>query len=511
MPWWSVVSLLIITFVSRWWPRLVLPDALGSDTYFHLFQAENIREHRFNLPQSHPQFVLPGAYVYPPGYHYLLALFPRPLRDQFEKISSSLFDVLLVLLFIRVSIVFLFPFRWTTFPLLLLMLAFIFSPALVGVSTGPRAYQGTARTVGEFLVAVAFVSLWQYDVTTNGGWLVLAVFAGASTLITSKFGAQVILLFSLLIAFMLNSATVALFPLICCGWAIVISRGHYARVLQAHIRALHNYRTNIAAQHYRTRKRAAWQLPRTAKEIGKFFLYENVYGVFVARFTVVLFTLIVIVWSMVNVAWLGEGVSFLFAWFVAALVTFMMVSTRTFSFIGEADRYLEFALVPTYLLLAILLPSQMRIPILISLLLLHCVLYFAHTALFLYTVKEAKAGWSEFLDAINEQGETVVLSLLSGAPWAIVYCTKHRVCFSQYLPTLYSEEGDASFFWRYPWPHPDFSYYIEEYDVGLVAASKWAVLHCRQEGCVYDFSEMDKIFENEHFLLYRPIPRASSS
>jgi len=499
--WWA--ALLVITFVSRWWPRLVFPDAHDNDSYYHLAQAENIRAHRFRWSRRHPQFVIAGEYNYPPVYHYLLALFPRKMREEFAKISSALFDTLLVALFLWLAVQELQPLGWDRSSLFLLGLSFALSPALVGLGTGPRAYQATPRTLGELMIAVIFVCLWRYGLDGSWLWMIIAVLVGSLVLNTSKFSGQVLLFFSWLMAFLLNSVTLLVFPLFCVVGAIVVSKGHYWRILLAQMKHLRLYATNIVTQHPTTRSRLRWSWPKDLRELVGFWLFRNVYGIILVKFSFPLLIAGLVAWNAIfNKAYGADP--FLVAWLASAFLTFLVISTPSFVFLGEADRYLEYALIPAFLLFSALSEPSYRYPLLVGFGGLHLVLYVMYSSLFLWRYgRERRYSTSLLALMTNLRGQqlTVVLSLLGFAPWELVYRTDHQVCYSESLGQLTKGEYER-FFWRYPWPRPDFRYYVEKYGVGLIAVSKRTVERAQKEGCNYKFDGLDKVFENEEHVLY---------
>jgi hypothetical protein len=433
---------------------------------------------------------LPGEYVYPPGYHYLLALFPKRAREEFEKVSSALFDTLLVAVFLWLAVQELQPLGWDVSSLFLLGLSFALSPALVGIGTGPRAYQGTARTLGELMAAVVFACLWRY--WSNGGWMWMAITILVSSLMlnTSKFSGQVLLFFCWLMAFLLNSATFLVFPLVCIVGAAV-----------AHLRL---YAAKIVDSHSTARARKRWIWPKNPIELAKFLLLENVYVILVMKFTVPLFALGLIAWNA-TFSGLSNADSFLVAWLVSAFLVFAVISMPRFLFLGEAERYLEYALVPGFLLFAALSDVGYQYRILVGFIVLQLALYIVNVGILIWLFRRAEvSNLPELIAALRTQEPTVVLSLLEWAPWELVYRTDHQVCFSESLTKLHvSDEEFERFFWRYPLPRSDFRYYVENYRVGLIAVSKWKVESAREEGCEYVFTGLDKVFENDTHLLYR--------
>ena len=167
-----------------------------SDTYFHLYCAATIRKKSFRLPNKLPRIVLDHEYTYPFLYHCLLAIFPIKIRHWAERVSGAVFDT------ISVVIVYLFS-RWLfqthSNPYLAEMVAalYAFSPGLLRMGSGPRAYNGSPRTMGQMLYVLhatsAFVGIHENSI----GFLTISVISGSMLTVTAKFGTQVLLMFGI--------------------------------------------------------------------------------------------------------------------------------------------------------------------------------------------------------------------------------------------------------------------------------------------------------------------------
>lgn len=496
---WIVLPLL--TFISRAWPRLVVPDARGEDTYYHLLQAQQIRENRFRLHERTTRLVIPGRYSYPPLYHFFLAIFTPAGRVQFEKISSAIFDALLVMIFSQAAIYVLEPRGWDTFSLSLLIGAFAFTPGLIaGMATGPRAYQGTPRTLGELVAAAAFVCLWQYWLGNGGPWGFGAVICASLMLLTSKFSAQMLVFFLLLMSFFLDSALLLVFPIIAGVVSIIMSGGRYYRIFTDQLAHFRLYAAKLVHSHPMTMgRKKLWQFPKTPRDLYAFFMYKNPYGVLVSQFFVLFPAIVVAIWGAQIQT---PSDAFMQAWLLAAIVVFVVVSTPQFLFVGSAERYLEYALIPAYLLLAIALPQGIQTPVLVGIVALHLVLYVLHTFVFVTRfVSLRSTAIDELIDALNSEPKGCVLSILGSAPWELAVRTKHDICFSESL-SIPPDEYEK-YFWRYPSPPTDLSFLINKHGVTLIPASKKEVEDAARNGHHYSFEQFEKVFENRKYLLYR--------
>ena len=198
----SVILALILgaTFVIRWFPRLRLPDSIGSDAYFHLTMARTIRENHHRIPEHVPRVLVCRPYTYPFLFHWLLSFVPEQFTMSAERLASPLIDTCYVLL------TFAFAFEidrrtaFTADPVstALWCAALVgLSPAFLSVGPGPRAYGATPRTLGQlfFLVYVGASILFQ--VTHLWVWVALSSVAVAALSITTKFGNQAVVFVSI--------------------------------------------------------------------------------------------------------------------------------------------------------------------------------------------------------------------------------------------------------------------------------------------------------------------------
>ena len=85
-------GILAATFAVRWWPRLKLPHAIGSDAYFHLLMARTIRENGHRIPSEVPRVLVCRPYTYPYLFHWLLSFVPDRCLMAAERIVSPMLD-----------------------------------------------------------------------------------------------------------------------------------------------------------------------------------------------------------------------------------------------------------------------------------------------------------------------------------------------------------------------------------------------------------------------------------
>ena len=197
------------------------------------------------------------------------------------------------------------------------------------------------------------------------------------------------------------------------------------------------------------------------------------------------------------------------AWLAAALVVFLVVSMRSFVFLGEADRYLEYALLPAFVLFGFLLPQSVRTPVLVAVVAGHAVLYVLHLMVFIRSYRlHQSPDWFECLEFLKQRPRTVLLSVKGLEPWDLIELTHHDLCYSMNFTSLITPPSDGSpaLYNRFPLNSSRFDYFAAQHGARLIVTSKSTVEKATQEQCSYDFSAMQCLFENEGFVVYEMAP-----
>jgi hypothetical protein len=293
-----------------------------------------------------------------------------------------------------------------------------------------------------------------------------------------------------------------IFPIVCFIVAIVISKGDYWRTFKYHLSHLHLYAVKLVDIHPITIPRKSWIRPKSLGELARTLLYDNMGSILLSRFSVLLLALGLIIWNA-SLSQLSTDFSFIAAWLFSAFIVFLVTSRPKFLFLGEAERYLEYALIPGFIIFGALISTNYRFPLLIGFGIFHLVLYTIFTFLFILKYgRNKETDFSELIAALNSHKQTIILSILGVAPWALAYSTHHNIFFTENFSML-SEEEWKRFFWRYPLPHADFGIYIEDFGVELIPISKQVVENAKEHGVEYSFAGLEKRFENNSYSLFR--------
>ena len=495
-----LLALLLLTFGTRWLPRLLRPGAVNADTYFHLLAARLIRAQRFRLPDFGTAFLYPGRYSYPAGYHYFLALVPDGMRDRLERISSAIFDTVLVAMFWYVLTG---ATDVSTATAAVATAAFSMSPAFLGVGTGPRAYQGTARTLGELLATAYFLCLWQFWQERSWPAALGAVLFAALALNSSKFASQVLAFFTAGLAVVLLDPLLLAVLLGGALTAVALSGGYYRRVLAAQVGHLRLYASTLVHLHPTTVARRSFRLPRSKAELVRLALYDNVLMILLVRHTTMLLAAALVVFQAQRRL---DGDDFFVAWLLVALGVFALVSLPRLAHLGEADRYLEYGTFPAFLLVVASTAGSVRSALLALLLVASGLLYVLYVKVFAMNnpswIRGSRARMASAVAAARPRG---VLPILDNAPYELAYLSGCPVAFTISASLVdMSEEEFSGMFVRWPLPHPDFRRYQERYGVDHVVVERRTLQGVESRGDVhYDFSTAQVVAEDDDFVLYR--------
>lgn len=520
-----IIWIAILTFLLRSLPGILRIRSHSSDEQYHFMCAERIRENRFRYPERLRGFLLPGLYDYPPLFHYFLALFPRAKREQLAPFVSALIDTVHVIVIYFFT---LYLFRLPQFSLdataaswiaSTAALLFATSPALLYYGTGPRAFSATPRALGElFITATLLLGLIFY---CQGNYLILflAGLFAALTLLTSTFGGQVLVFFSIGLAAFLRAPLLLALPVLGIIFALALSKGYYWRVLVGGIKhsifiqkvsgkkfSLITGRNKLV--HFKNIVSSGMKRDFVgfATSLGN-LIYNNTYIILVSR-NVMLFILLFLgigYWQMLT---LDNATIFLGSWIAISLVIFLLTSLKPFLFLGEAERYVEHSIPAQVILLSFLLTSLTSPAMLIVVLSYHGLFYLANIFSIhrRYTqnsldrsCKEALFNWL-IAEAITGRR---VLGIPDSDHYEIVYRTDNEVLVPPAKYTLITEDLWEDIWEEVAWPNKNLQRVIEDYNLDLLIVNKKQQDYALKRGWCYDLSPYAKVYENDVYTVYQ--------
>lgn len=507
---------LILTMAAlvRWAPRLWQPHAISTDGYFHLAYSRRIRRNGHRVPDQFDNVILGHRVSYPWLYHWTTSWLPDSWLLVWERYSSAVPDIL--------QCVLLYAFlgqlqhhgvvpTLSEGQLLAAVALLAFSPGLLRVGAGPRAYNGSPRAWGQ-LFAVSWMcccTLW----SLNGDWRfgLAGALSAALVLLSSKFAVQVLLFFSAVacpFGFFEPVASFAAGTVV----AFVVTGGLAVRIWVGHIRHSQFYCRHLqerflfpnlpTLQTMWTGLRGALN-QRSAAALTDWFCREK-YTPWLIMFW------FPIVWAtfagmLINDGpWLDKS---LLAWLAAAVVCCVGTHTRRLRFLGEPERYLEVSMLMCVVGLIALSPSATVVVALLvwyTLLAVVSVWYYARLYAFMSSVNRDFLPLLRPLDRpenrILHVGTLHNLLLHAFERAGIVY---HAVNVDE---SRLSWEEYSLAFGKYPFPCASLGELREKYGLTHVVTSHTYLERFRNNSPCDSFTEhqFDIEYEKAGFVVLRP-------
>lgn len=395
-----------LAFLVRAWPRLLQPDAIASDSYFHLSIARTIKENKHRIPDRLPRVITYSRLTYPFLFHWLFALLPFRSFLWAERYLSAGIDVMMLAVSFLIAKKYLAAAgfsdslaiaNWT---LLLLALG----PALLAVNRGPRSYHATPRTPGQLFFLVFMGTQLLYAVDPRIGYLLISGSAVALISLMSKFTNQAVVFMSLGL-FLTGDFTPLLTALGGYAGAIVVAGEKVIHILRGQIKYSlfyfsHLRKVNLDPAHIRLLDYLAHikEIGVSPKRAAIWFYQENFFWHrFIRNFPWLPLILI----PVFSGAWPPEaGLATLYQWIFVSVALAAATAIKPLLFLGEADRYAEHTVFPQILLLVILYAGAGTYYLLPVLLLYEIVAYLVNVKIFTTTYQYWVSVKKEFVPLI---------------------------------------------------------------------------------------------------------------
>lgn len=356
----EVLALFTLVVIIRIIPKFI-NTKISSDTWYHISCADNIRKNKHKVPEKLEGYLLPSGYNYPFLYHFVLSFIPTQKIIKYERVFSAVIDGIMIVI------------SYYMFSQILndkdialnLSILLTLSPTFLKVSTGPRAFDLTPRVFGELTTLLYFLAMYQFYLTNDFAFYFISITFGSISFLSSKFSVQVILIFSILMSVFIGSIEILLSPILSFIFAIIISDGKCMTLIKQQCTHLYKYATELknidgfigqinSIQQYKefVKSCVSFNLIKAYKILQLKLIYLNFFYKDFEYF-------ILLVLFVQSSFFLVEGPLFIdiyvTAWLSSGIFTFIITGTNALKFIGEADRYLEFAVFPLYVTLSVFL------------------------------------------------------------------------------------------------------------------------------------------------------------
>ena len=347
----NLVAALGIALLGFWIqvrPRLV-NRYYGVDAWRHLVVAEYIRRHRRYPGRMPERYLIDEPCDYPPLFRYLLALIPRRVLEKYQWAVSPCMDLCHNLL--------LFGVAWclSGVPAVgwIAQLLYMSTPLVVMENASL-----TTRSCSSLLFTVAAGGLTLGVATGSWGFGVAGVCGIALLVLTHKMALQALVVFAGGVGILSGTPLYVLGVVAGMALAVAASRGFYLKVFAGHGAMLAWWRQNIRYRYAHqvrglphasspTPDRVFWLFQQIRKAPWTAVIGANPWALVVVG---------IVLWASWTGQWevwgLPEAMAVPLAhWCVVLWLAALAIrSIRAVEFLGEGERYLEYAAFPVALL-----------------------------------------------------------------------------------------------------------------------------------------------------------------
>lgn len=514
----AAVLVAVLAAALRLLPSLRSPQ-IGADAGYHLLVRRETRRHR-RMPRRIAALALDERQTYPALFHLMLAALPLSWLRRVPALPSTILDILLALLAGVVAA--------ETAPLagadpqraaLIAGVLVAASPALLAPGIGPRAYEITPRPLGELLFAAGAAAAGQFHASSEPTLAVVSASSFALALLSSKFTAQVIVFVLPVMAaavgdWRILALAAAAFPL-----AGLFSGGSYWWVLTGQIAHLKLYGDRLQKDHPALEQRrkgdllaalrralAAGLSDRGANRAAAIAFDASPVVQFAFRhLTQSLAPLVAIAAAIGGERMTASSWSvWLHAWLLAPVVPFLVTAQPRFLFLGEAERYLEYAVVPAAVLTATVAAIA---PVWLGIV---CLLVWlgagaaavGYVWLRLRHLGE-RAGLAPLVEHLGTypQGQRILPIPSVPLAFELAWRCEHR--FLAAMDTLVWARAYDRLFVKYPWPSSDLDWWRTTHHATLVVVAKAWLEPARGCDWRYGLDRLDRRFDSTEFAVYQ--------
>jgi hypothetical protein len=338
------------------------------------------------------------------------------------------------------------------------------------------------------------------------------VFFGGCLFLTSKFGVQVYVFFHLVLFFTEGDPMWLLLGVGSFLAAMLISLGHFRVVASGHWEHSRYYRAAIAPRFHMVRDFNRWEdirnllrnFVKDPAQAAKTLLMDNSYTQLLIKHPqlpyigyLVVFDSRFRVFDGLMVAWVGAG-----------LLAFFLTSLKPFRFLGEADRYLEYTLVPQLLLLAGAASFRGIVPALLG---YEVIWYAIFAGIFIFRFSqdaERLPVFREMADFIRGHSDIRrILPIYLGEANQLAYETGKGILYfpANYRKRLFPYEEFTSLYEKvFPFPAEDLPLLMNRYRLDVVYCSDSDLQKAQTNGIRYDFDGWVQVFSNAGFTVLKP-------
>lgn len=334
----------LLSFLLQSYPRL-FNRYFGVDVWTRLLETDHIRKNHHKVPniKLEEQFIIDGYFDYPPVFPTLLSFFPRKTLLNLQGFVAPFFDALQVV-FIYYAAYYLTQNVQIS---LLAQLMYMLTP-MIAIE---NSYL-TPRSLGYLNFTLATFPLILYYYKNEPLFFAMGILFTSLLFLTHRFAIQSFFFLTIFFTFFLNTAIFFQSFIIGFGLAVLLTKGYYLRVLKGHLFNIYFWVKNLD---YRFAHQIRGILKKETKTdwVGRIYIFLSVFSP-IAVFGLNPWSLsgfVVPITSYLNLfavppIFITLSAWILFFYFLGVIV----LKIKHLMPIGEGQRYMEMATVPSSIL-----------------------------------------------------------------------------------------------------------------------------------------------------------------
>lgn len=345
-----IISLFIpaLSFILQSYPR-IFNRYFGVDVWTRLLEIDHVKRSGHKIPGKIAKgFIIEGNFDYPIIFPWLFSFVPKKRLLMLQGFVSPFFDALQNIL------VYIICFSLTNSIGISLLAQLIYS--LIPMIPIENSYL-TPRSLGYLMFTLAFYPLLLFQTTNILAYIFISLIFTTVLFLTHRFALQAFIFICIFFAIINASFIYLLVPVLSFFLATLLTRGYYLRVAKGHLYNIYfwtkNYKLRFSHQIYglKSKKKLDW--------VGTIYLLLSQFSP--------IFLLITDVWVISSFIFfyffiagystpMQNGLIYLMSIWVIFfyVVGAIILRVKILIPIGEGQRYLEMATVPSSILSAIL-------------------------------------------------------------------------------------------------------------------------------------------------------------
>lgn len=519
-----LLNLFYILIFSSFLRLIFVVGTFGSsDDYVHNYMFKNRKIKKNPFTYTPINSIIVGVQGYPQLFHYIVSLFPEENWHSIARLGNIILDCLIIIISFFLSLLF-FNADSINYEGVIPIYSYVAlllstSPLLIPATARIRAMG--ARVFGYFLFF--FLLVFVFFLLTD--WTIVGAIGFTITffliIISSQFAMQISIWTGLILSISyLNPLPVVL---LIATFLLAWKSNHLGThdILSAKIAHWRWYFRNSQVFSPIIGRNSLndhlwlplWLIKNPRKAIS--FIFRNSVPIILLYSAL---PLVLLIWIFSADSWLLENVlsqpqtRFLFWVSVAAATACFLTSLKPLLFLGEAERYIEYAMPAIAILYVYAVAATERY----ETWLLYVVFFQLIGILsnFLYITKndissklqnKIHPSFRELIDFLKEQKPMKIIAIPTKIAFSLgaMINEKHHYYYSfingPSKDYAYMKEDHIA----YDLIRPDFDHFKTQYGVNTVVLSKETKINAEKNNIYYDISKYPTIFENDDFVVIK--------